>query len=109
MSSLKKCYFNYDTLEAKVGNVVKGYEILNCLKVPTFKRNKKERESLGNGWYGEKITVEVIYDKCFIIIKDNKPFGLLIDPYYEPTIKSNIYAIDKPQFKEIEHFIKNIQ
>ena len=54
MSSNPKCYFNYKTLTAKVGNYTKGYEELECIQVPTFKRTILEKESLKNGWYGTK-------------------------------------------------------
>jgi hypothetical protein len=107
MSCLPKCYFNYSTLTAKVGNIYKGYEELPCIQIPTFKRKVKERESLGNGWYGGMEIVEKVYDKCFIIIKDNKPFGVLQHPYHESNnIKSDILPIThKLVHKEITDYI----
>lgn len=108
MSSCPKCHFNYNTLEAKVGNKIKGYETLNCLPVPIFKRIIKERESLGNGWYGSnKVDVEYEY-KCFIIMKNNKPFGILINPYHEESIKNDIISIDSKTCIEIDNFIKTL-
>jgi len=103
-----KCYFNYSTLKAKVGNSIKGYEELDCVQVPTFKRVILEKESLGNGWYGSKQKVEKTYNNYFIILKNNKPFGVLYEPYSEKhNIKSNIIDINfNHPHSEITKFIK---
>jgi len=110
MSSLPKCHFNYSTLIAKVGNTYKGFEELQCIQIPTFKRKVSEKEWLGNGWYGEKRLIEKVYNKYFIILKDNKPFGVLYNPYHEKyNIKSDIFPLDYDHpFKEIGNFIKSI-
>lgn len=110
MSSLLKCYFNYSTLIAKVGNTYKGFEELQCIQIPTFKRKVLEKEDLGNGWYGEERLVEKVYDKYFIILKNNKPFGVLYRPHHEKrNIKSDIFPLNyNHPFKEISNFIKSI-
>lgn len=58
MKKLIEGYFNWDDFTIKIGNVNKGYTIFKCLKVPNYTIIYKERESLGNGWYGssEEIT-----------------------------------------------------
>ncbi len=104
MSSLPKCYFNYNTLKAKVGNIHKGYEELNCLKVPTFTKTKLERSDEGNGWYGAKEKVTYTHNDWFIIMKDNKPFGILMSPYIQETIKSDIHPLNT---KKLHYIVKN--
>ena len=107
MNSLPKCYFNYDTLVAKVGNKYKGYKELQCIKIPTFTKQFRERQSLGNGWYGDIIIVDKIFDKYFIILENNIPIGVLNHPYYQ-DIKSDILPINyKYHPKEVITFIKN--
>ena len=107
MSTLPKCYFDYESLIAKVGNSHKGYKELQCIQIPPFTKQEWERESLGNGWYGGKILVTNTYDRCFAIIENNKVVGILLKPYHY-TIKSDIYPIDyKYPYKEIEDFIKS--
>jgi hypothetical protein len=105
--SLPKCYFNYSTLIAKVGNSYKGYEELKCVQVTPFTKQVKERESLGEGWYGSIETVTKTFDSYFVILKDDKPFGVLLDPYHEITrIKSDIHPLDcKWLSTEIKSFI----
>ena len=109
--SLPKCYFNYSTLIAKVGNSYKGYEELKCVQVPAFTKQVKERESLGGGWYGSMETVTKTFDRYFIILKDDKPYGVLIEPYHEVTsIKSDIHPLDCKWFhQEIKSFILKLQ
>ena len=109
--SLPKCYFNYSTPIAKVGNSYKGYEELKCVQVPAYKRNVKKRESLGGGWYGSKETVTEEFKWNFIILKDDKPYGVLIHPYGEITrIKSDIHPLDTKWFhQEIKSFILKLQ
>ena len=105
MSSLPKAYFDYNTLKAKVGNSYKGYEELSCLQVPTFTKTVLERSDEGGGWYGAKEKVTKKYDKFFVILKDNKPYGVLLEPY-NITIASDIHPINKKfYFKEINDFI----
>ena len=108
MSSNPKCYFNYKTLTAKVGNYTKGYEELECIQVPTFKRTILEKESLKNGWYGTKQEVEKVYDYYFIILKHNKPFDVLYNPY-GTNIKSDIISINANHpHPEILKFIEKL-
>lgn len=103
--SLPKCHFNYSTLIAKVGNSRKGYHELRCIQVPPFTKQVKERESLGGGWYGSIGTVTRKFDRYFIVMKDNKPYGVLLEPYHEAT-KSDIYPLDTKWIaKEIKSFI----
>lgn len=110
MSSLPKAYFNYATLQAKIGNSYKGYEELECIQVPTFTKIKLERTDEGNGWYGGKEKVTKKYDRFFVIIKDNKPFGVLLEPYHQSSgIASDIHPINKKfYFKEINDFINSL-
>lgn len=109
--SLPKCYFNYSTLIAKVGNSNKGYQELKCVQVTPFTKQVKERESLGGGWYGSTETVTKTFDRYFIILKDNKPYGVLLEPYHEVTrIKSDIHPLDcKWLATEIKSFILKLQ
>lgn len=109
--SLPKCYFNYSTLIAKVGNSYKGYEELKCVQVTPFTKQVEQRESLGGGWYGSMETVTKTFDRYFIIIKDNKPFGVLLEPYHEiHNIKSDIHPLDCKWFhQEIKSFILKLQ
>jgi hypothetical protein len=109
--SLPKCYFNYSTLIAKVGNSYKGYEELTCVQVTPFTKQVKERECLGNGWKGAEQIVDRVFDRYFIILKDDKPYGVLLDPYHEITrIKSDIHPLDCKWFDtEIKSFILKLQ
>ena len=105
--SLPKCYFEYKTLTAKVGNIHKGYEILQCLQVPPFTKIVEERESLGNGWYGDRIQVEKTFDKYFIVVRDNKPIGVLYHPI--ENMKCDIMPLWYKYYPEVTEFISSIK
>ena len=111
MSSLPKCYFNYATLIATVGNSYKGYDELSCIQIPPFTKQELERESLGNGWYGSKVLITKVYDRYYVIIKDTKIYGILMYPYHQDLkIKSDIYPINYKYFlPEIKHFINDFK
>ncbi len=105
--SFPKCYFDYNTLIAKVGNSYKGYKELQCIQVTPFTKQNKEKESLGNGWYGGLILVTKTYDKYFAIIENGKIIGILNHPYYQ-NIKSDILPINyKYHPAEVIEFIKH--
>ena len=106
--SFPKALFNLTDLTVKVGNKIKGYEILPVLKVPTFKRIVLERESLGNGWYGSKEKVEKIYDRYYIIMKEGNPYGILSEPYIHDNIKSDILPLNGVSYIEVNQFILDI-
>ena len=40
-----------------MGNIHKGYYIVDVIKVLPYNISYKERESLGNGWYGSKVEI----------------------------------------------------
>ena len=106
--SLPKCYFNYDTLIAKVGNSYHGFEELNCVRVPAFTKEVYERSDAGGGWYGAKELVTYEYTQYFVIMKDDKPFGVLYYPYHE-EIKNDIWPVNaRHPFKEIKDFINTL-
>lgn len=107
MQQFPKCHFDYSTLIAKVGNIYKGYKELQCIQVPTFTKEEKEREDLGGGWYGGLISVTKTYDKYFVIIENDEIVGVLNHPYYQ-NIKSDILPIDyKYHPQEVVKFIEN--
>ena len=106
MSSFPMCYFNYNTLIAKTGNSYKGYKELSCVKIPTFTRTFIGKIDEGNGWYSKGLETKT-YDKCFIIIENDKPIGVLIDP---STGKNVIYPINYKHLpNEIKVFINTIK
>lgn len=109
MGCFRKCFFNYDTLIAKTGNTHKGYEDLNCIKVPTFNIQVWEREDAGNGWFGGKELVTKTMDRVFIVMKDNKPHGVLINPYHQDfSIKSDILSLDSKFPQQVKDFIHQL-
>jgi hypothetical protein len=108
MSSLPKACFNYDSLQVIVGNTYKGFKTLQCVKVPTYTKQKLQRSDEGNGWYGPKEKMTVTYDKVFIILEEGKPFGVLLEPYYQPNIQSNVYPLNHNFHKEVIDFIKTL-
>jgi len=109
MSSLLKCYFDYDTLITKVGTKEKGYREIKAIQVPTYSRIVREKEDLGNGWYSSKsITVKKEYKYNFVLIENGKLLGVLLHPY-DKTIKSDIHPINsKYVADEIRTFIKSL-
>ena len=109
MSSKPKCHFSYKTLIAKIGNSYKGYEELECIQVPSFTKTISEKACLGKGWYGGMTEVKKTFDRFFVIMKDNKPFGLLDNPYDEDSqIKTDILPLNAKYFPEIINFIKTL-
>lgn len=108
---MPKAFFNYDTLKATVGSIYKGYTELDCVQVPPFKKTTMERTDEGGGWVSAyKVPVTKEYDSFFVIMKNNKPYGVLLNPHHQSVnISNNIYPItNKFQHKEINNFINSL-
>lgn len=107
--SYAKCHFNKSNLTARVGNIYKGYETLQCVQVTPFTKTVKELEgNLEDGY--SYVTVDKLFDHYYVLLKNNLPFGLLIDPFditYN-YISSEIYPLNHP-WKEVSEFITQLQ
>ncbi len=96
---MKQGLFNHETLTVIFGGIhSKPHNIFECkaIKVPKYKYKLKERESLGNGWYGQMETNEYEEDNLYIIIKDNICIGQM-NPYTQihGNIKSTLYPCNQ--------------
>lgn len=106
---LKQGVFDKQNMLIHIGGVLSKPENiydLQVVKMPDFTISYKERESLGNGWYGSTMeTITKTIDNCYIVIKDNKPFGYFI--YYPSDHKQQILAM-YTAYKAIINYSKTI-
>jgi len=99
-------YFNWSDFTVKIGNIHKGYTICKCLKVPDYTITYRERESLGNGWYGASEEVTEVMKHSFIVFKDDEIIGYIIKPYAQENMRSYIQPVTNSTHKPIKDFIK---
>lgn len=79
--------FNHNDLTVQFGGELsKPHNIFSAtaIKVPKYTYHVKERESLGNGWYGSTETNTYTEDNLYVIIKDGVCIGQM-RPYSEDS------------------------
>lgn len=74
-----------------------------AIKVPDYKYTIRERESLGNGWYGQGFEERTVTeDNLYVIIKDGECIGQM-NPYdYRSNIKSELRPCNEQALKFIQ-------
>lgn len=103
----KKGLFNWDDLTVRFGgelSVPKNIFTAKAIKVPDFKYRVRERESLGNGWYGNMETNEYTEDNLYIIIKDDICIGTMRAMAGERS-KRDLTPLSKWTSKEVYNFL----
>jgi len=104
--TLPKAIYSHELNTCVVRNkATNSHDILPCLKVPTYYSIVRERSDEGNGWYGPMQSVKKAYKDTFIIVKDNKLYGILYSPYHM-GIRTDIYQVSDKTPKEVMDFIK---
>ncbi len=80
---MKSGLFNHDTLTVNFGgplSVEKNKFTASAIKVADYKYKRRERESLGNGWYGGTEVNEYEQTNEYLIHRDGKVLGIM-NPY----------------------------
>lgn len=94
---VKMGWFDRETLTVKFGgelSIPENIFIATAVKVPKYKYKIRERESLGNGWYGGMETNEYEEDNLYLIFHEGVCIGQM-----NPT-----WSDDKSQLQELNEY-----
>lgn len=106
---VKQGLFDWATMTVKFGGELsKPHNIFTAIaiKIPDYKYKVKERESLGNGWYGSPEINEYEEKNLYVIIRDGICIGQM-RPYTQTGIKSSLEPCNEQAIKYLEN--NNIQ
>lgn len=102
---VKQGLFDWQTMTVKFGGALsKPHNIFTAtaIKIPDYKYKVKERESLGNGWYGSMEINEYEETNLYVIIKDGVCIGQM-RPYHQEGIKSSLELCNEQAIKYLKN------
>lgn len=101
--------FNLETLTVEFGGPLsKPHNIFTAkaIKIPKYSYTKRQRESLGNGWYGSGYdTITYVVDNEYAIFRDNVFIGTMRQSDRNSHCQLDTYA--KPYPQRIQTIIDN--